>query len=160
MLQSVPRDMQEGLKAAIAAAEQTAARPPKPVDYIESQRQMVELNRAGKLNDQSVNRFAVKGEYINVVAALSFLTAVPIAAIERLVGNAQLDGLIVACKAAQTELVDNEHDHSQSARLRTGFEAAARTGPGNVQHDGIVDGTTDHTNMVGGESGREERSLE
>lgn len=100
VLQSVPRDMQEGLKAAIAAAEQTAARP-KPVDYIESQRQMVELNRAGKLNDQSVNRFAVKREYVSVIAALSFLTAVPIEAIERLVGNAQLDGLIVACKAAR-----------------------------------------------------------
>ena len=101
VLQSVPRDMQENLKAAIAAVEQTAARPPKPVDYTESQRQMVELNRTGKLNDQSVNRFAVKREYVSVIAALSFLTAVPIEAIERLVGNAQLDGLIVACKAAR-----------------------------------------------------------
>jgi uncharacterized protein (DUF2336 family) len=102
VLQSVPRDMQESLKAAIAtAADQTAVLPPKPVDYTESQRKMAELNRAGKLNDQSINRFAVKREYVNVVTALSFLAAVPVEAIERVIGSTQLDGLIVACKAAR-----------------------------------------------------------
>jgi uncharacterized protein (DUF2336 family) len=102
VLQSVPRDMQESLKAAIATASERATMPPpKPLDYTESQRKMVELNRAGKLNDQSVNRFAVTREYVNVVAALSFLTAVPIEAIERLIESTQLDGLIVACKAAR-----------------------------------------------------------
>jgi uncharacterized protein (DUF2336 family) len=124
VLQSVPRDMQESLKAAIAAAEQTAVRPPKPVDYTESQRKMVELNRAGKLNDQSVNRFAVKHEYVNVIAALSFLTTVPIEAIERLVGNAQLDGLIVACKAARlnwsttTMIMHNRPGRAPASKLQ------------------------------------------
>jgi uncharacterized protein (DUF2336 family) len=102
VLQGAPPDRQDGIKAAIAkATEQAAKLPPKPVDYTECQRRVTELNRMGKLNDQSVNRFAVQSEYPNVVAALSLLTAVTIEAIERLVGNAQLDGLIVACKAAR-----------------------------------------------------------
>lgn len=102
VLQAAPPEMQDSIKAAIAkVAEWTAALPSKPVDYTESQRRVSELNRIGKLNDQSVNRFAVHGEYANVVAALSFLTTVTIEAIERLAGNAQLDGLIVACKAAR-----------------------------------------------------------
>lgn len=36
-----------------------------------------------------------------MVAALSVLTDVAIPAVERLIANAQLDGLIVACKAAR-----------------------------------------------------------
>jgi uncharacterized protein (DUF2336 family) len=103
ILQMASPDRQEKIKAAIAkvAAEQISAQPRKPVDYTESKRKVVELNRMGKLNDQSVNRFAVQDEYNNVVAALSVLTDVAIPAVERLVANAQLDGLIVACKAAR-----------------------------------------------------------
>lgn len=100
--QAAPPERQANVKAAIAkVAEQTVAQPRKPVDYTEARRKVVELNRTGKLNDQSVNRFAVQEEYNNVVAAISVLTDVAIPAIERLLGNAQLDGLIVACKAAR-----------------------------------------------------------
>jgi uncharacterized protein (DUF2336 family) len=102
VLQAAPPDIQDGIKIAIAkAVERAAAVPSKPVDYTEAQRKVIELNRMGKLNDQSVNRFAVQGEYVSVVAALALLTAVAIEAIERLAGNAQLDGLIVACKASR-----------------------------------------------------------
>jgi uncharacterized protein (DUF2336 family) len=102
ILQKASPDKQETIKAAIAkVADQNSAQPRKPVDYTESKRKVVELNRMGKLNDQSVNRFAVQDEYTNVVAALSVLTDVAIPAIERLIANAQLDGLIVACKAAR-----------------------------------------------------------
>jgi uncharacterized protein (DUF2336 family) len=102
ILQTASPGMQESIKAAIAkVAEQTSALPRKPIDYTEAKRKVVELNRMGKLNDQSVNRFAVQDEYNNVVAALSVLTDVAIPAVERLIANAQLDGLIVACKAAR-----------------------------------------------------------
>lgn len=102
ILQTASTGMQESIKAAIAkVAEQTGALPRKPIDYTEAKRKVVELNRMGKLNDQSVNRFAVQDEYNNVVAALSVLTDVAIPAVERLIANAQLDGLIVACKAAR-----------------------------------------------------------
>jgi hypothetical protein len=77
-----------------------AARP-KPIDYSHAQNQVIALNRAGKLNDSMVNRFAVNHEYTNVVAALSFMSDVEIEAIEPLIESARLYGLIVACKAAR-----------------------------------------------------------
>jgi hypothetical protein len=62
---------------------------------------MIDLNRTGRLNDTTLNRFAVERDYTSIVAALSFLSAVPIEAIEPLITNDRLDGLIVACKAAR-----------------------------------------------------------
>ena len=63
---------------------------------------MCELSRKGRLNDRSVNAFAVKGEYVDVVAALSFLSGAPVKVILPLVySTTELDGLIVACKAAR-----------------------------------------------------------
>ena len=81
-------------------AEQVSATRPK-IDYRQAQGQVLALSRAGKLNDSAVNRFAVRGEYINVVAALSLLTDVKIEAIEPLIESDRLYGLIVACKAAR-----------------------------------------------------------
>ena len=65
--------------------------------------QVVALNRAAKLNDQAVNRFAVNGEYTSVLAAISFMTEVKIEAIEPLMESDRLYGLIVACKAARLD---------------------------------------------------------
>ena len=102
ILQSAPPEMREIIEAAVAkGTERTAMLQSKPVDYTEFQRTVIELNRKGKLNDQSVNRFAVQGEYANVVAALALLTTASIEAVKSLIGNVQLDGLIVACKAAR-----------------------------------------------------------
>ena len=84
-----------------AIAERINATGPKPIDYTQAQNQVLALNRAGKLNDSMVNRFAVDHEYTNVVAALSFMSDVKIEAIEPLIESARLYGLIVACKAAR-----------------------------------------------------------
>jgi uncharacterized protein (DUF2336 family) len=123
ILEAASPDRRENIRAAIAkVADQIAALPRKPVDYTESKRKVVELNRMGKLNDQSVNRFAVQEEYNHVVAAISVLTDVAIAAIERLTGNAQLDGLIVACKAARlnwattTMIIHNRPDCAPASK--------------------------------------------
>jgi uncharacterized protein (DUF2336 family) len=74
---------------------------PKPIDYSQAQSEVAALNRTGKLNDSMVNRFAVRSEYINVVAALSFMSEVKIEAVEPLIKSDRLYGLIVACKAAR-----------------------------------------------------------
>lgn len=74
---------------------------PSPIDYTEAINEVVALNRAAKLSDATVNRFAVRGHYPNVVAALSFMTEVKIEAIEPLMQNDRLYGLIMACKAAR-----------------------------------------------------------
>ena len=64
ILQSAPPEMREIIEAAVAkGTERTAMLQSKPVDYTEFQRTVIELNRKGKLNDQSVNLFAVQGEY-------------------------------------------------------------------------------------------------
>jgi Uncharacterised protein conserved in bacteria (DUF2336) len=48
-----------------------------------------------------VNRFAVREDYTNVVAALSFMTDMKIEAIEPLIESDRLYALIVACRAAR-----------------------------------------------------------
>lgn len=75
--------------------------PQAKVDYTRAQSQVLELNRTGKLNDSAVNRFAVRGEYDCVVAALSLKTDVKIEAIAPLIESDRLYGLIVACKASR-----------------------------------------------------------
>jgi Uncharacterised protein conserved in bacteria (DUF2336) len=77
--------------------------PPTPIDYTQAIGEVVGLNRAGKLGDQAVNRFAVRGEHTNVVAALSFMSEVKIEEIESLMKSDRLYGLIVACKAARLD---------------------------------------------------------
>ena len=102
LLKSASPEMQGRIQAAVkAATEQVSVPKPNPVDYSEPRSRMSELNRAGKLNDTTVNKFAVQRDYISIVAALSFLATVPIEAIEPLIGSERLDGLIVACKAAR-----------------------------------------------------------
>ena len=64
-------------------------------------RQVLALNREGKLTDSIVNRFAVREDYTNVVAALSFMTDMKIEAIEPLIRSDRLYALIVACRAAR-----------------------------------------------------------
>ncbi|SDO86934.1 DUF2336 domain-containing protein [Afipia sp. GAS231] len=86
--------------ALAAAVEQPRVTRPK-VDYTAVQSELTVLNRTGKLNDGAVNRFAVRGEYINVVAALALKADVKPEAIEPLLDGERLYGLVVACKAAR-----------------------------------------------------------
>jgi hypothetical protein len=83
-----------------AAAEPAPVARPR-IDYVAVQLELDALNRAGKLNDGAVNRFAVRGEYINVVASLALKADAKPEVIERLLDSDRLFGLIVACKAAR-----------------------------------------------------------
>ena len=84
---------------AAAAGQNGAAR--KAIDYTQAQNEVVALNRTGKLSDSLVNRFAVRGEYTLVVAALALKADVKVEAIEPLLEPDLVYGLIVACKAAR-----------------------------------------------------------
>lgn len=86
-----------------AAAKTTDAPPPKRIDYTKAQEALVALNRAGKLNDSAINRFAVREEYTQVVAALALKVEVKPEAIEPFLESERLYGLIVACKAARLD---------------------------------------------------------
>jgi uncharacterized protein (DUF2336 family) len=101
-LQAVPPALKGKIQAAIAAtAERVEVPAPMPVNYSAALAKMVELSRRGGLNDRSVNRFAVKHEYVDVVAALAFLSGTPVEVIAPLIKTVELDGLMVACKAAR-----------------------------------------------------------
>jgi uncharacterized protein (DUF2336 family) len=85
--------------AAAPAGQSGPAR--KAIDYTAAQNEVVALNRTGKLGDSIVNRFAVRGEYTHVVAALALKADVKVEAIEPLLEPDRVYGLIVACKAAR-----------------------------------------------------------
>jgi uncharacterized protein (DUF2336 family) len=102
LLKAAPVEMRERIQQAIdAIAAQIGIEVPKAVDYTQSEAIVLALNRAGKLGDQTINRFAIQGEYSNIIAALSLLSTVPIEAVEPLIRNPRPDGLIVACKASR-----------------------------------------------------------
>jgi uncharacterized protein (DUF2336 family) len=84
-----------------AATAAPGGAPRKAIDYTKAQNEVVALNRTGKLTDSAVNRFAVRGEYDMVVAALALKADVKVEAIEPLLEPERVYGLIVACKAAR-----------------------------------------------------------
>lgn len=102
LLKAAPPEMLERIRSAIdSVVEEIRGKPARPIDYTAAEAAVLALNRAGNLNDHAVNRFAIDENFKNVTAALSLLSAVGIDAIEPLLRNGRLEGLIVACKAAR-----------------------------------------------------------
>ncbi|QPF87758.1 DUF2336 domain-containing protein [Bradyrhizobium genosp. L] len=102
LLRIAPLASHDTIRTAIgASAAHAAAKPPVAIDYTEAKAAVMALNNAGQLNDSSVNRFAVRGEYHNVVAALAHLASVPTEAIAPLLEAVDIRGLVVACRAAR-----------------------------------------------------------
>jgi uncharacterized protein (DUF2336 family) len=102
LLKTAPPEKHEAIRAAIeTSASQARAKKPAPVDYSEAKATVLALNNSGKLNDSTVNRFAVRGEHENLVAALSLLATVPIETIELMTEESNRSGLIVACRASR-----------------------------------------------------------
>jgi hypothetical protein len=66
-----------------------------------SSAEIVVLNRIGKLNDSTVNRFAIRGETANLFTALSVLSGAPLDIIERVVSDDDCEGLVMACRASR-----------------------------------------------------------
>ncbi len=99
---TAPRPVAKAKAEGSAAAAVEGGRPTRPkVDYTAVQAELDMLNRTGKLNDGAVNRFAVRCEYTNVVAALALKADIKPEAVEPLLDSERLYGLIVACKAAR-----------------------------------------------------------
>jgi uncharacterized protein (DUF2336 family) len=103
-LNAMPAVMREQIENTIATTDSTkmmaSAAPP---DYAATQAKLAELNRQGKLNDSTINRFAVRGEYTNVVAALSLKTGSPVEVILPLIASDNMEGLVLACKASRLD---------------------------------------------------------
>jgi hypothetical protein len=75
--------------------------PPSAEDYASARPEIVALNRVGKLNDSTVNRFAIRGESANLFTALSVLSGTPIEIIEHVMVDDDCEGLVMACRASR-----------------------------------------------------------
>ncbi len=86
---------------AVAAPEPVAAKRPPAAAYAAARPEIVALNRTGKLNDSTVNRFAIRGETANLFTALSVLSGTPIEIIEHIMAATDCEGLVMACRASR-----------------------------------------------------------
>jgi uncharacterized protein (DUF2336 family) len=70
-------------------------------DYANARPEIVALNRIGKLNDSTVNRFAIRGDTANLFTALSVLSGAPIEIVEQVMADDDCEGLVMACRASR-----------------------------------------------------------
>jgi uncharacterized protein (DUF2336 family) len=71
-------------------------------DYSTAEMEIAELRRAGKLNDSTINRFAVMQEIDKVTVALALASDTSVKSIERLLSNSnEVDRLVISCKASR-----------------------------------------------------------
>jgi uncharacterized protein (DUF2336 family) len=100
---AAPPRVRERVHAALAGVPPSAARAKDTVsnDYAEARAAVVVLNKGGKLSDPSVNRFAIRREYPNVIAALSLLSGAAVEVIAPLMEEESGSGLIIACRGSR-----------------------------------------------------------
>lgn len=104
VLHALPGAMRDQIENALATTDTTAIPGNSDLpDYATAHASIVELGRKGRLNDSTVNRFVINGEYTNVVAALAFLTGSPIDVIQRMIASDCIEGLVLACKASRLD---------------------------------------------------------
>jgi uncharacterized protein (DUF2336 family) len=102
LLKSASGQVRERAQAALGSA----ATPQSPKtqalsDYAEAKAAVVVLNKSGKLGDSSVNRFAIRREYPNVIAALSLLSGATVEVIAPFMEEESGNGLIIACRGSR-----------------------------------------------------------
>ena len=104
LLKSAPPRLRQSIREALDdIASHLSKKASEPVVYSEAYARVVALNNSGKLNDSTVNRFALRREATNVIASLSVLSGAPIEAIEPLMEDKSCDGLIIACRASRLD---------------------------------------------------------
>jgi uncharacterized protein (DUF2336 family) len=102
LLKSASPEVRERVQAALDSMPiPVASKTPASNDYGEAKAAVVVLNKTGKLNDSSVNRFAIRREYPNVIAALSLLSGATVEIIAPLMEEESGNGLIIACRGSR-----------------------------------------------------------
>lgn len=74
---------------------------PSAAAYASARPEIIALSRIGKLNDSTVNRFAIRGETANLFTALSVLSGAPIEIVEHVMTDGDCEGLVMACRASR-----------------------------------------------------------
>jgi uncharacterized protein (DUF2336 family) len=71
-----------------------------PRDYGAAQRVVLNLSRAGKMNEAALAAFCNEGKFEEAVVGLAALAKVPINVADRLMGGERPDPVLILCKAA------------------------------------------------------------
>jgi uncharacterized protein (DUF2336 family) len=71
-----------------------------PRDYSAAQRVVLNLNRAGQMNEAALAAFCGEGKYDESVVGLAALAKVPINVVDRLMSGDRPDPVLILCKAA------------------------------------------------------------
>ncbi len=90
-------------KAMVAISGDAPAQPPQMYDFAAAQREVVELHRAGQLNKETLLEFARTRKYEQTVAVLSAISAIPAAAVDKIVTGERRDSLLVLGRALGLE---------------------------------------------------------
>ncbi|MGH6778927.1 MAG: DUF2336 domain-containing protein [Bradyrhizobium sp.] len=102
LLKAAPAPLRKKIQTAVDSRfAQNQPQTTAPIDYSDVLVMVDGLNRIGKLNDSTVNRFAIRREYPSVIAALSVLSGARIDVVEQLMVEDGCDGLIIACRASR-----------------------------------------------------------
>jgi uncharacterized protein (DUF2336 family) len=102
LLATAPPKLRRKIRTALdEAGAHIAAKMPEAAVYAEARANVATLSKTGMLNDSTVNRFAVRREYTNLVAALSLLSGAAIETIETLIEEDGWEDLVVACRASR-----------------------------------------------------------
>jgi len=72
---------------------------PSKRDFVQAQRDVVELHRAGKLNKEALLDFARTRKYEETIAVLAAISAIPVAAVDKLISGERRDSVLVLGKS-------------------------------------------------------------
>lgn len=104
LVKAAPAELKTRIQAELENIDALAKpEPSDPQDYSEAHAAVAALSRTGKLNNSTVNRFAIRREYANVIAALSLLSGAAVETIAPLMNEAGGEGLIIACRASRLD---------------------------------------------------------
>lgn len=108
------------------ASAPAAPRRPCSAAYASARPEIVALNRIGKLNDSTVNRFAIRGETANLFTALSVLSGAPIEIVEHVMTDDDCEGLVMACRASRLNWATTLAILSNRSGMRLSFAERER----------------------------------
>ena len=99
LLASAPSDVKTEINRILAKVSREVAATVGPRDYRSAQRVVLNLDRAGRLDETAVAAYCGDRKYEETVVALATLAKVPVNVVDRLMGGDQPDPVLILCKA-------------------------------------------------------------
>ena len=86
-------------KTMIAISGDAPTEGPRQRDFVQAQHDVVELHRAGKLNKEALLDFARTRKYEETIAVLAAISAIPVAAVDKIISGERRDSVLVLGKS-------------------------------------------------------------